>query len=123
MASNDKLAGELIARCFHARTAAHILHLKSHSWAEHKILNHFYDDIVDLADGFAEMYQGENKTMIESYPDGYRTPSNALVLIGGLSEWIETHREKICDSKQCQAQIDMILMLVNQTFYKLKYLK
>ena len=123
MASNDKLAGEFIMRCFHARTAAHVLHLKTKSYAEHKALNDFYDAIVDAVDAFAEMYQGENDTIIQIYPEGYRTPSNALVLIGGLSEWIESHRDKICESKQCQAQIDVVLMIVDQTFYKLKFLK
>ena len=123
MASNDKLAGELIARCFHARTAAHILHLKSKSYAEHKALNEFYDEIIDLIDEFAEMYQGEHATIIENYPDGYRTPSSPLVLIGGLQSWIENNRKNICESQQCQAQIDVILMLCNQTFYKLKFLK
>lgn len=123
MAADDKLAGELIARCFHARTAAHILHLKTKSYAEHKALNDFYDAIVDAVDAFAEMYQGENDTIIQTYPEGYRTPSSSLILIGGLQTWLESHRDKVCDSKQCQAQIDVILMLINQTYYKLKYLK
>lgn len=123
MASNDNLAGEFIARCFHARTAAHILHLKSKSYAEHKALNEFYDEIIDLTDDFAEMYQGEQSTIIQTYPDGYRTPSSPLVLISGLQSWVENNRKNICDSQQCQAQIDVILMLCNQTFYKLKFLK
>lgn len=39
--------GELILRCFHARTNAHVLHLTTRSFAAHKALNEFYDGVVD----------------------------------------------------------------------------
>lgn len=51
------MIGELIIKLFHARTTAHILHLKTRSHAQHKALNDFYDEIVDLADALAEAYQ------------------------------------------------------------------
>ena len=42
------MIGELIVRCFHARTNAHILHLQTRSYATHVALNEFYDEIVTL---------------------------------------------------------------------------
>jgi len=120
--SDHKLAAELVMRCFHSRTAAHVLHLKSKSYSEHMALHDFYDSIVDLTDEFAEMYQGEYMTLLNEHPDGYKNPPNALALVNGLASWIDANRKKVCDSSQCQSQIDLIAMLCNQTAYKLKFL-
>lgn len=124
---DSKLAAEFVMRCFHARTAAHVLHLKSQgpgSFAEHKALGEFYDCIVGLIDGFAEMYQGEYMEILPlTNVDGYRTPPNALSLITGMTKWIKSNRENICDSSECQSVIDDILALTHSTAYKLKFLK
>ena len=40
------MIGELIIKLLHARTNAHILHLGTTSYAKHKALNDFYDEIV-----------------------------------------------------------------------------
>lgn len=123
MATDMKLAGELIMRCFQARTAAHVLHLKTKSYAEHKALNEFYDEIVGLADKFAEMVIGETGELITEFPDGYRTPNSSMALVNGLANWIAENREKVCDWSQGQNQIDEIMALCNTTAYKLKFLK
>jgi hypothetical protein len=70
--SDHKLAAELVMRCFHSRTAAHVLHLKSKSYSEHMALHDFYDEIVDLTDAFAEMYQGEYMTLLNEHPTRWR---------------------------------------------------
>jgi len=124
MASYDpKVAGELIMRCFHARTAAHVLHLKTSSYAEHVALQGFYDGVVDLADRLAEAFQGEYQEIISSYPSGYQTPTSGMALITGLCKWISDNRDDVCDSSECQAIIDDILELGHSTAYKLKFLK
>jgi hypothetical protein len=124
---NSKLAAEFVMRCFHARTAAHVLHLKCTgpgSLAEHMALNEFYDGIIDLIDGFAEMYQGEYLELLPlSGVGGYQTPSNATSLITGMTRWVKANREEICDSSECQNVIDEILTLCHSTAYKLKFLK
>lgn len=53
------MIAKAIGIMFAGRTATHILHLKTKSFAEHKALNEFYDEIVDLADDLAEAAQGE----------------------------------------------------------------
>ena len=55
--SAEKL-GKLVGVLFMARTASHMAHLKTPSFAKHKALNEFYDGIVDLSDSFAEVAQG-----------------------------------------------------------------
>lgn len=52
------LVEEIIGIMFMSRTYAHMAHLKTGSYAKHKALNKFYDDIVDDADELAEAAQG-----------------------------------------------------------------
>ena len=117
-------AGELVMRCFHARTAAHVLHLKTRSYAAHKALNEFYDEIVDLTDSFAEAYQGEYG-LIGSYPATYRPYNDPLPMLDELVEWINEHRAECCDKADTYLQnmIDEIVSLIRSTQYKLKNLK
>ena len=49
---------DFIGMLFLARDVAHSVHLNTRSYAKHVALNVFYDEIVGLADGFAEAYQG-----------------------------------------------------------------
>lgn len=44
---------------FMSRTYAHMAHLKTRSYATHKALDEFYNEIVDLADEFIEASQGQ----------------------------------------------------------------
>lgn len=46
--------GTFVQALFTARSAAHIAHLQTSSYAEHMALDSFYKDIVDLADRYAE---------------------------------------------------------------------
>ncbi len=60
---NMKNCGPDIAKAigimFMSRTASHMAHLKTKSYAEHVALNEFYDAIVDLADSLIEAAQGQ----------------------------------------------------------------
>lgn len=118
------LAGELVMRCFHARTIAHVLHLKTRSYAQHKALQDFYESIVDLVDSFAEAYQGDYG-LIENYPVQCRMAADGQKLLEELSAWIEDHRHDVCDTDDSCLQniIDEIVALIRQTQYKLAILK
>lgn len=52
------LAGKIVGMLFADRTWAHMAHLKTPKYSRHKALNAFYDEVVDLADSFAEVSQG-----------------------------------------------------------------
>lgn len=118
------MVGEFIMRCFHARTAAHVFHLKTRSYATHKALNEFYDEIVDLTDSFAEAYIGDYG-LIEDFPGKYALTADPLAMLDDLSEYIEQNRDKICDTDDTYLQnlIDEIVALIRSTQYKLKFLK
>ena len=51
--------GQFISTLFASRTQAHVFHLQTPSFAAHKALNEYYDEIVGLTDGIVESYQGK----------------------------------------------------------------
>lgn len=111
-------------RCFHARTTAHVLHLKTTSYAKHKALNEFYDEIVGLVDSLAESYIGLYG-LIDSYPPRYSPEEDPVALVTGLGKWIDENRFTCCPKEDTALQnlIDEIVALCASTTYKLKVLK
>lgn len=116
--------GGLLIRLFHARTTAHILHLKTKSYAAHKALNDFYDGIIPLADSLAEVYQGDYG-IIEDYPPKYTPYADGVSLMDSLLSAIKETRYQVCDEDDTYLQniIDEIVALINSTKYKLVNLK
>ena len=98
--------------------------MKTRSYAAHKALNEFYDEIVDLADELAESYQGQY-SLIEDYPPRYTPVDDPLKLVNGLSSWIGENRYKVCKKEDTHLQniIDEIVTLCDSTAYKLRFLK
>lgn len=118
------MIGELIIKLFHARTTAHVLHLKTRNFAQHKALNEFYDEIIDLADSLAEAYQGDYG-LIEDYPPRYTPFDDPLALMNDIAEWIEKNRAGLWDGDDTHLAniLDEIRALVSATTYKLRFLK
>ena len=116
--------GQLIMELFHARTTAHVLHLKTRNYSEHVALSVFYDEVVDLADQLAEAYQGGYE-LIKEFPSKYTPYSNALLMLDDLRETVDecvnsgewdtedTHLNNICDE---------VRQLIASTQYKLRFL-
>ena len=108
-------------RMFHARTTAHVQHLLTRSYAQHKALNEFYDGIVDLADTFAEAYQGRYG-LIEGLDGPYRFEADPQVAVRVLRGWIDKNRGEVTDDRELQNIVDEVLQLCDSTLYKLKFL-
>jgi len=117
-------AGEFIIRLFHARTVAHVLHLKSRSYAQHKALNEFYDEIIPLVDSYAETFQGAYG-VISEYSGGYRNYNDPVVFIEELCDWVKDNRSEFCARTDTHLLniIDEVSALIDTTKYKLKVLK
>ena len=114
--------GDLIMRLFHARTAAHVLHLQSRSYSEHMALNTFYEEIVGLTDDLAEAYQGGYE-LIREYPSKYTPYSNALSLMDDLRDCIDAHKGDWDEEDTHLNNIcDEIRQLIASTQYKLRFL-
>lgn len=119
--SANPTVAALIMQLFHARTNAHVLHLRTRSYAAHKALNEFYDEVVGLADDLAESYQGRNG--IQDYPElPYKQEGDAVLMIKSLRRYIDENRLMMCSHSEIQNKIDEIVALLNSTLYKLENL-
>lgn len=117
------MIGEFLLICFHARTNAHVLHLQTRSYTAHKALNEFYDEIVDLADSFAEAYIG-SYGLIEFPETPYEPHTDALKLLDEMDEVAESAREALTKGDtHLLSTLDEITALVASTRYKLRFLK
>jgi hypothetical protein len=118
-----KSPSEFIMCLLHGVTNAHILHLQSKSYAEHKALGSYYDDLGDLVDAVVEQYQGL-KAMILNYPVEYRAPAeSAIGELEYMLEYVRVYRSSMGDDSAIQNSIDEIVALMQSTLYKLRFLK
>jgi len=109
-----------IGRLFELRDAAHIEHLKTKSFAAHSALNTFYDELLDLADGFVESYQGKHG--IVNIDIKLSRPDNFLAFLQEFANYVESSRDVFKD-EWLKNQVDEIASLTYSTIYKLTYLK
>lgn len=58
-ASSAKNANKFVSMLMNSRTQAHKFHLSTTSYAQHKALQTYYEDIVNLLDEYAEAYMGK----------------------------------------------------------------
>jgi hypothetical protein len=115
-------AGELIAGLFNIRTFAHILHLKTNSYAQHIALDGLYNGIVDIADSLAEAIQGKYG-IIQKYPVSFSAPTMEPVsFVKESISWFNSARTCVPDS-ELQNILDEVAQLLDSTQYKLVNLK
>jgi hypothetical protein len=115
---------EFVGCLFLARDVAHSVHLNTRSFAKHNALNGFYDGIIDLADKFAEAYQGRHGLIGPISLHSARKTSNIVEFLEDSLKEIENERYKVCDKSDTALQniIDEIVGLYLSTLYKLKFL-
>jgi hypothetical protein len=114
----------MICQLLHSQTQAHVFHLGTKSYAEHKALQGFYEGIDALTDGLVESYQGKYGLM-KNYKSfkmvSYKNKKQVLSYFTQLLNTIEENRESVEDS-YIQNQIDTVQELIYSTMYKLKFL-
>lgn len=113
-----------IGKLFLARDVTHSVHLNTRSYAKHVALNGFYDGIIDLADKFAEAYQGKYGLIGPIELQSASKTNNVLDFLEGQVKEIEDTRYDVVD-KSCtplQNIIDEIVGLYYSTIYKVKFL-
>lgn len=115
---------KFIGMLFLARDVTHSVHLNTRSYAKHKALNEFYDGIVDLADSFAEAYQGRKGLIGPISLMSAKRTNNVLEFLEDQVKDIEAMRYEVCDKTDTPLQniIDEIVGLYLSTIYKVKYL-
>ena len=115
---------DFMGQLFLARDVTHSVHLNTRSYAKHKALNKFYEGIIDLADDFAEAYQGRHGLIGPISLMSARKNGNVVEFLEDSLAQIEESRYKIVDKTDTALQniIDEIVGLYLSTLYKLKFL-
>lgn len=113
---------ELLSILFLSRDVAHREHLRTTSYAKHKALGHFYEDIVPLADSLAEAYQGRNGVIegVKIMGDKDKDTSIEKQLKSYL-DYIERNRYTAIEKDDTALQniVDEIVGLFLSTLYQL----
>ena len=115
---------DFVGHLFLARDVAHSVHLNTRSFAKHSALGTFYDEIVDLADTFAEAYQGRHGLIGPITLQSAKKTGNVIEFLQESLAEIEANRYKFCDEDESAIQniIDEIVALYLSTLYKLRFL-
>jgi len=122
-----QLMANFISTLFSSRTQAHIFHLQvtgPGSFAAHKALNEYYDEIIGLADGIAESFQGRYSIITGYKGEGQwiEDISQLIKYFEALCMFVEKNRVSLVQDSYIQNQIDEVVALIESTKYKLSKL-
>jgi hypothetical protein len=108
----------------HSVTNAHILHLTTKSYSEHKALETFYTEIGDHVDDFVEAFQGKYG-LLHDFTADYELPTTPLAYLTYLKDEVATLRtaNRFPQDSELQNITDEIAQLIDSTLYKLRFLK
>ena len=117
-------ACDFVGLLFLARDVTHSVHLNTRSYSKHKALQKFYDNIIELADGFAEAYQGRHGLIGPISLMSAKKTTNIIEFLEDQLAEIESVRYDVCDKTDTPLQnlIDGIVELYLSTLYKLRFL-
>ena len=119
--SYEKPAAQFVAVLLHSATVTHFLHLQTQSYAQHVALGEYYDKIVDLADKWAEAYQGAYDR-IKQYPSDFAQAKDPVEYLKTLKKYVELHRKDLPSDSELQNIVDEIAGQIDSTLYKLRFL-
>jgi len=116
---------EFIDTLFLARELAHRYHLSTKSYSQHKALQNFYEDLLDLTDDLAEITQGAHGLLDIPILTEKKTYKEPLYCIADKLQYIEKNRYKAYSKEDTalQNKIDEIVETFLRTIYKLENLK
>ena len=115
---------DFVGTLFLARDVTHSVHLNTRSFSKHMALNEFYDNIVELADKFAEAYQGRHGLIGPISLMSAKKTGNVIEFLEDSLADIEKMRYEVVEKTDTPLQniIDEIVGLYLSTLYKLKFL-
>lgn len=115
---------QYVVYCFGLRSQAHTFHFQTESYAEHKALEAFYTNLLELFDTLVETYQGSHgRIKITDKPDKLENYKNNAQVQKHIKEFVEKTqemKETIPESdSDLQNILDELIALGNQTLYML----
>lgn len=113
---------EFISRLHDSKQQSIVWHHQTTSYAEHKALNNYYDEILELIDELVESVSG-----VYGRPTGYSVSTlqnysgheQLVKYYKGLYEFVQKERKTIYQDSWIQNQVDEIAKLIAQTSYLL----
>lgn len=114
-----------IAALFAIRDKAHVLHLKTKSFAQHVALGEFYEKLLDLTDDLAETYMGKYQLDLvhATAPHNFESAMDAKTFIQQVAEWMQVEKQKISPEDSFLMNIwDEITSTAFRAKYKLENL-
>ena len=117
-------AADFVGLLFLARDVSHSVHLNTSSYAVHKATQKFYEGLPELADNFAEAWQGRHGLM---GPVTLMSADKNRDLVEFLEDQVERigkGRYEFCPAEETAIQnlIDEIVSHYLSALYKLKHL-
>lgn len=112
-------ANKFVSMLMNSRTQAHRFHLGTTSYAQHKALQAYYENIVELFDDYAEAYMGKygrmNGIQLNSrfMTDPEKAPAYFEALLGRIQQ-LDLPRDTYLRNIQ-----DEIVGLIRKTLYML----
>jgi len=114
---------DFILTILHTVTNTHILHWQAKSYSDHIALGEFYDRLSDLVDTLLESMQGKYAVILE-YPTTYHGPAaTPLEELQVFGQYFAEGRQQLPQDSEIQNLCDEIAALIDQTTYKLTFLK
>lgn len=115
---------DFVGTLFLARDVAHSVHLNTRSFSKHMALNSFYDEVIELADKFAEAYQGRHGLIGPISLMSAKKTTNIIEFLEDSLADIEKMRYEVVEKTDTALQniIDEIAGLYLSTLYRLKFL-
>jgi hypothetical protein len=113
---------EFLSQLLDSKEQAIIWHNQTTSFAEHKALDFYQDEIEDLYDGLVESTSGiygRPKNYSVGTLQNYTSSEDVYAYFKGLYAYIEKNRKTIYQDTWIQNQIDEIAQLVAKTLYLL----
>jgi DNA-binding ferritin-like protein len=105
----------------HSSTNTHLQHWTTKSYAQHKTLGKFYENIVELTDQLAEAYFG-CYGQITKFPDTYHLPrGEPLGYLQSLQKFVKDARGDLPKDSEIVQLIDNISQEIDTTIYLLKF--
>jgi len=123
MANYEKPVAQFVAVLLHSGTITHMQHLATKSYAQHSALRKYYNNIVDLADSYAEAYSGAYEQIpITAYSNDFSVTKDPEAYLKMIKRYVDAHRKDLPDDTALQNIVDEIVGQIDSTLYKLRFL-
>jgi len=109
---------DILGKLFQAQVLTHYWHLRTSSYAEHKALNKFYEELVDMMDSLAEALIGKYGTKPEIPKMIMLDKPDAKTYLKELGDYMDVYIQQA--SPDCQDLMIDVKNLINTTLYLLE---